>query len=37
MRRQMYTGSGVKTLLAVRESIERPDWKLAEEEIATSR
>jgi len=29
-----YTGYGVKTLPAVRESIEQKDWKLAEEEIA---
>ncbi|HEV2448325.1 MAG TPA: transferrin receptor-like dimerization domain-containing protein, partial [Candidatus Sulfopaludibacter sp.] len=28
-----YTGYGVKTLPAVRESIEQKDWKLAEEEI----
>src|ERR1035437_6073654 len=28
-----YTGYGVKTLPAVRESIERKDWKLAEEQI----
>ena len=29
-----YTGYGVKTLPAVRESIEQKDWKLADEEIA---
>jgi N-acetylated-alpha-linked acidic dipeptidase len=29
-----YTGYGVKTLPAVRESIEQKDWKLAEDEIA---
>ncbi len=29
-----YTGYGVKTLPAVRESIEQEDWKLAEESIA---
>jgi N-acetylated-alpha-linked acidic dipeptidase len=29
-----YTGYGVKTLPAVRESIEQKDWKLAEEQIA---
>jgi N-acetylated-alpha-linked acidic dipeptidase len=29
-----YTGYGVKTLPAVRESIEQKQWKLAEEEIA---
>ena len=29
-----YTGYGVKTLPAVRESIEQKDWKLAEESIA---
>jgi N-acetylated-alpha-linked acidic dipeptidase len=29
----LYTGYGVKTLPAVRESIEQKDWKLAEEEI----
>jgi N-acetylated-alpha-linked acidic dipeptidase len=29
----LYTGYGVKTLPAVRESIERKDWKLADEEI----
>jgi N-acetylated-alpha-linked acidic dipeptidase len=29
-----YTGYGVKTLPAVRESIEQGDWKLAEESIA---
>jgi N-acetylated-alpha-linked acidic dipeptidase len=29
----MYTGYGVKTLPAVRESIEQKQWKLAEEEI----
>ena len=28
-----YTGYGVKTLPAVRESIEQKDWKLAEEQI----
>jgi N-acetylated-alpha-linked acidic dipeptidase len=28
-----YTGYGVKTLPAVRESIEQKDWKLADEEI----
>jgi N-acetylated-alpha-linked acidic dipeptidase len=28
-----YTGYGVKTLLAVRESIEQKQWKLADEEI----
>jgi N-acetylated-alpha-linked acidic dipeptidase len=28
-----YTGYGVKTLPAVRESIEQKDWKLAGEEI----
>jgi N-acetylated-alpha-linked acidic dipeptidase len=29
-----YTGYGVKTLPAVRESIEQKDWKLADEQIA---
>ena len=29
-----YTGYGVKTLPAVRESIEQKEWKLADEEIA---
>src|ERR1044072_498763 len=29
-----YTGYGVKTLPAVRESIEQKQWKLAEEQIA---
>jgi N-acetylated-alpha-linked acidic dipeptidase len=29
----LYTGYGVKTLPAVRESIEQKDWKLAEEQI----
>ena len=29
-----YTGYGVKTLPAVRESIEQKQWKLADEEIA---
>ena len=29
-----YTGYGVKTLPAVRESIEQKDWKLADESIA---
>jgi N-acetylated-alpha-linked acidic dipeptidase len=28
-----YTGYGVKTLPAVRESIEQKEWKLADEEI----
>ena len=32
-----YTGYGVKTLPAVRESIEQKEWKLADEEIAQSR
>jgi N-acetylated-alpha-linked acidic dipeptidase len=29
-----YTGYGVKTLPAVRESIEQKQWKLADEQIA---
>ena len=29
----LYTGYGVKTLPAVRESIEQKDWKLADEQI----
>jgi N-acetylated-alpha-linked acidic dipeptidase len=30
----LYTGYGVKTLPAVRESIEQKEWKLADEELA---
>ena len=32
-----YTGYGVKTLPAVRESIEQKEWKLAEEQIVARR